>query len=129
MFWATLRKGPPTPPPLTMLGRLRVPTNLKASGTTLNRGSGEGVPLKGISHLFKKEQIKPCSWVVFFAEVSQVILSPIVATWTPDLIYFYPVAYVDLWFFSSRSSRSCCMPPTDWIKSSRFRISRLSSVL
>ncbi|KAM7429268.1 hypothetical protein ABFA07_019856 [Porites harrisoni] len=28
-----------------------------------------------------------------------------------------------------RSSRSCCMPQTKWIKSSRFRISRLSSVL
>ena len=73
-------KGSPTPPPLTLLGHLRVPTNLKASGTTLNRGSGEGVPLKGISHLFKKEQIKPCSWDVFFPELSQLILSPIVDT-------------------------------------------------
>ena len=74
---------PPTPPPLTLLGRLLVPTNLKASGTTLNRGSGEGGPLKGISHLFKKEQIKPCSWDVFFPEVSQLILSPIVASYKP----------------------------------------------
>ena len=46
-------KGSPHSPRLTLLGRLRVPTNLKASGTTLNRGSGERVPLKGISHLFK----------------------------------------------------------------------------
>ena len=61
-----------------MLGRLRVTTNLKASGTTLNRGSGEGGLLKGISHFFKKEQIKPCSRDVFFPEVSQLLLSPIV---------------------------------------------------
>ena len=52
---------PQPPPPLTLLGGFRVPTNIVASGTTFNRGRGEGVPLKGISHPFLIRTNKTCS--------------------------------------------------------------------
>ena len=76
-------KGSPHPFPWHCWVVSECPQTLRPAVQHWIGGVGRGDHWKVFHTFFKKEQIKPCSWDVFFPEVSQLILSPIVASYKP----------------------------------------------
>ena len=74
---------PPPLPPWHCWVVSECPQTLRPAVQHWIGGVGRGDHWKVFHTFFKKEQIKPCSWDVFFPEVSQLILSPIVASYKP----------------------------------------------